>query len=64
MPGLTPSTDYVLAFNGEAVMTNTASADGRLKIDSLAQVPAYILDVRTVELLDPSTNVVLSAELP
>lgn len=62
--GLTPDTDYLLAFNGEVVQTNTSNAKGKLNIDSLTEVPPYILDVRLVELLDTSTNVILSAELP
>lgn len=64
--GLTPNADYLLAFNGEVVQTNTANADGRLNINSLVDAPPYILDVRTVELLDNTTNanVILSTELP
>lgn len=62
--GLTPNADYLLAFNGEVVQTNTASSNGKLNINSLAETPPYILDVRTVELLDTSSNVVLQATLP
>jgi hypothetical protein len=62
--GLTPNADYWLAFNGEIVQTNSANAHGRLDIDSLAETPPIILEVRTVELWDTSTNLVLEANLP
>ncbi len=62
--GLTPDTDYMLAFNGEVVQTNTSSSNGKLNIDTLTETPPAILDVRSVELWDISSNVVLHAELP
>jgi hypothetical protein len=62
--GLTPNADYWLAFNGEVVQTNTASANGRLDIHTIADTPPFILDVRTVELWDTSTNLVLEADIP
>jgi hypothetical protein len=62
--GLTPNADYLLAFNDEVVQTNTASANGRLDIHSLVETPPIILDVRTVELWDTSTNLVLEAGIP
>jgi hypothetical protein len=37
--GLAPSTDYLLAFNGEIVQTNTTSANGKLNINSLVDTP-------------------------
>lgn len=62
--GLAPNTDYLLALNGEVVQTNTSSSNGRLDIHSLTDTPPYILDVRSVELWDTSSNVVLETELP
>lgn len=61
--GLTPSTDYALAFNGGVVQTNTADAKGNLKINS-APTPSNILDLQTVDLLDPSSANVFHADLP
>jgi hypothetical protein len=62
--GLATNTDYLLAFNGEVVQTNTTSAKGRLDIHSLTETPPFILDVRSVALWDTSSNVVLQTELP
>lgn len=62
--GLAASTDYLLAFNGGVVQTNTSSPNGKLNITSLTEAPPAILDVRTVELWDTSSNVVLQTELP
>jgi hypothetical protein len=62
--GLAPNTDYWLAFNGEVVQTNTASSNGKLDIHTLTDTPPFILDVRTVELWDTSTNLVLEADIP
>ncbi len=62
--GLMPNTDYVLAFNGEGVQTNSSDHKGRLDIHTLVETPPFILDVRSVELWDTSSNVVLQTELP
>lgn len=62
--GLATNTDYVLAFNDEVVQTNNSGPKGRLVINTLAETPPYILDVRSVELRDTSSNVVLQADLP
>lgn len=62
--GLATNTDYQLVFNGEVVQTNTSNAKGRLDIHTLTETPPYILDVRSVELWDGSSNVVLQTELP
>jgi hypothetical protein len=62
--GLTPNTDYVLAFNGEGVQTNISGPKGRLDIHTLVETPPFILDVRSVELWDTSSNVVLQTHLP
>jgi len=62
--GLTPSTNYFLAFNSEIVQTNSSTSKGKLNINSLVEVPPVILDVRDIELLDNSSNVVLQTQLP
>jgi len=62
--GLATNTDYVLAINGEAVQTNSSDAKGRLMIKTLTTTPPFVLDVRSVELLDTSSNVVLQTDLP
>jgi hypothetical protein len=62
--GLRAKADYFLVFNGEIVQTNTANSKGRLDIHSLANPPTNILDLRSVELWDSSSNVVLQAALP
>ncbi len=62
--GLATNTDYLLAFNGEVVQTNTSSSKGRLNINTLTETPPAILDVRSVELWDTSSNIVLQTELP
>lgn len=62
--GLTPDTDYVLAFNDELVQTNNSGPKGRLDIRALTETPPYILDVRSVTLMDTSSNLVLQADLP
>jgi hypothetical protein len=61
--GLTPTNDYVLVFNGTAVQTNTADANGNLKITS-APTPTNILDLQSVALTDTSANVIVSTTLP
>jgi hypothetical protein len=61
--GLTPSTDYVLVFNGTGVATNTSDAKGRLKITS-APTPTNILDLQSVALTDTTNNVIVSTTLP
>ena len=61
--GLQATNDYLLAFNGGVVQTNTADADGKLVITS-APTPTNILDLSSVALWDSSSNVVLSTTLP
>jgi hypothetical protein len=61
--GLDASTDYLLAFNGDVVQTNTTDDHGRLSITA-APVPAEILQLRSVAVLDTSSNVVVSTSLP
>ena len=62
--GLAPGGSYLLVFNGNVVQTNTSSANGRLDIKTSSQTPPYVLDLRTVELWDSSSNVVLQTALP
>ena len=62
--GLTPSTDYILVFNGSPVQTNTATAKGGLKINS-TPAPADILSLNSVALTDTSSSSnILSAPVP
>lgn len=62
--GLATNTDYLLAFNDEVVQTNNSGSKGRLDIHALTATPPDILDVRSVSLLDTSSNVVLQTDLP
>lgn len=61
---LAPISNYWLAINGSIVQTNTTDASGALRINALAQPVVSPLDIRKVELLDTSSNVLLSAQLP
>jgi hypothetical protein len=61
--GLLATNNYLLAFNGGVVQTNTADAGGKLVITS-APTPTNILDLSSVALWDSSSNVVLSTTLP
>ena len=62
--GLAPTNSYLLAFNGDVIETNTASARGRLNIHAASGTPSYVLDLRSVELWDSSSNMVLQTTLP
>jgi hypothetical protein len=58
--GLTPNTDYQLAFNGIAAQTSTSDASGRLIVTTLPQSAPSLLDIQTVSLNDNTgTNVIL-----
>lgn len=61
---LAPTNDYWLAINEIVVQTNSSNAKGSLKINSLTAPVGSPLDIQKVQLLDTSTNVVLSTELP
>lgn len=61
---LAPTNDYWLAINEVVVQTNRTDAKGGLKINSLTTPVGSPLDIQKVQLLDTSTNVVLSTELP
>jgi hypothetical protein len=62
--GLNPTNDYLLAFNGEVVQTNSTDTAGDLEIFSLLQTPTDILSVRDLALWDSGSNSVLSTKLP
>jgi len=62
--GLTATNDYLLVLNGGIVQTNSADANGQLRIDSPLAVPTEILDLHSVALWDSASNVVLSTTLP
>jgi|GEM_PF-2027625 len=58
--GLTPDTDYQLAFNGIVAQTNMSDASGRLSFTALPQSVQNVLDIQTVSLNDNTgTNVIL-----
>ena len=61
---LVPTNQYWLAINETVVQTNQTDALGRLKINSLTTPVESPLDIQKVQLLDTSTNVVFSTELP
>jgi hypothetical protein len=62
--GLSPANDYRLVLNGSVVETYPADSKGRLVIDSPLEIPAEILDLRSVALWDSASIVVLSTTLP
>jgi hypothetical protein len=55
---------YVLLLNGSISQTNTATAEGNLRIDTEVVNPVDILGVRTLSISDTSSNSVLSTILP
>ena len=61
---LWPSNAYWLAINETVVQTNSTDGKGRLNINTLVVPPNSPLDIKSVQLLDSNTNVLLSAELP
>jgi hypothetical protein len=62
--GLGPTNDYHLALNSNIVNTVQTGDDGRLQIrDWPANAPA-VLELRSLSLLDGSSNVVLHTQLP
>ena len=61
---LAPTNDYWLAINETVVQTNRSDAMGNLKINALTAPIGSPLDIQKVQLLDTSTNVLLSTELP
>jgi hypothetical protein len=62
--GLNGTNDYHLALNSNIVSTVTANDRGRLEIKSWPTNAPPILDLRSLSLLDASSNVVLSTTLP
>jgi hypothetical protein len=62
--GLQATNDYWLALNGEVTETNAATADGKLVIDRRFDDPLEVLNLKSIELLDTTTNAVISTTLP
>lgn len=62
--GLSATNDYHLALNSNIVDTVTANDRGRLEIKNWPSNAPPILDLRSLSLLDGSSNVVLSTTLP
>jgi hypothetical protein len=58
--GLTPNTDYQLAFNGVVAQTNLSDASGRLTITAFPSGAPEMLDIQSVSLSDNTgANVIL-----
>jgi hypothetical protein len=58
--GLTPNTDYSLAFNGAIAQTYTSDTKGSLTVNSLPTNAPSVLEIQMVALTDgPGTNLVL-----
>lgn len=58
--GLTPNTNYQLAFNGVVAQTNMPDASGRLSVTALPQGSPSLLDIQSVSLNDNTgTNIIL-----
>lgn len=62
--GLTASSTYYLAFNGDIAKTLESDAKGGLSIASLPGGSPDILDITGIAILNGSSNSVLSATLP
>jgi hypothetical protein len=61
---LLPTNNYLLAINETVVQTNKTDTKGRLNINTLVAPPSSPLDIRSVQLLDSNTNILISTELP
>jgi hypothetical protein len=61
--GLNPTNNYLLVVNGSVVQTETTDSSGDLSITTLP-VSGSILDVRSLQVWDASSNVVLTTSLP
>lgn len=62
--GLLATNSYLLVVNGEVDQSVHADKKGKLTVNSLANGPANLLNVRSLALWDSNSNVVLSAEIP
>jgi hypothetical protein len=62
--GLHATSDYHLALNSSVVVTATANNNGRLEIKGWPTNAPAVLDLRSLSLLDSSSNVVLKTSLP
>jgi hypothetical protein len=62
--GLNPTNDYHLALNSNVVSSVQASETGRLQLREWPSNAPPVLELRQLQLLDASSNVVLSTTLP
>lgn len=62
--GLSATNEFHLALNGNVVQTASSDEDGRLAIDGWPTNAPAVLDLRSLSLLDGSSNVVLTTPLP
>lgn len=62
--GLTATNDYLLALDDGVVMSATSDKKGRVEFRGALELPADILDVRSLAIWNSSSNVVLSTTLP
>jgi hypothetical protein len=62
--GLNATNDYHLALNSEILSTVSANEDGRLEIKDWPTNAPAILELRSLSVLDGSSNVVLRTTLP
>jgi hypothetical protein len=62
--GLVASNNYSLALNSNVVSTASADGDGGLTLTEWPVTAPAILDLRLLQLLDGSSNAVLSLDLP
>jgi hypothetical protein len=62
--GLNATNDYHLALNSDIVSTVSTDTDGRVEIRDWPTNAPSVLDLRSLSILDGSSNVVLSTTLP
>lgn len=61
---LAPTNDYLLAIDTNVVATAHSDERGRLRFNAVTTPASTVIDIHQVQLLDTSTNVVLSTQLP
>jgi hypothetical protein len=62
--GLSATNEYHLALNGNVVQTASSDEDGRLTISGYPTNAPVVLDLRSLSLVDGSSNVVLTTTFP
>lgn len=62
--GLSATSEYHLALNGNVVQAASSDEDGRLTIDGWPTNAPAVLDLRSLSLVDGSSNIVLTTSLP